>query len=274
MRRILRYGAGSFLISGIVYQHLHSSSIKDISVISNDGLKKTYGYDIHFKDIKRFKYFDRKQMKCKIKPRSDHLKDLMDNIHTFDILIIGGGPTATGLLLEASMRGLSCAFIDKRDLLCEKNYCKDIMQERYIPKLRWSELGEQIYLMDVIPYIIKYRDNITVCNNLWELIAQYCSSYVYWGIWHIKSMFSPYSKYFHRPKLILPKDMKCLFPLIKEKSYGIKTLGMYVNYKRLVIQSLLTSSIECYLACMQGATIANYVEFKDFIKDKIGRAHV
>jgi hypothetical protein len=37
---------------------------------------------------------------------------------------------------------------------------------------------------------------------------------------------------------------------------------------RMNINSLLTASIDKFIPGMKGATLANYVEFKDFIKDE------
>lgn len=40
---------------------------------------------------------------------------------------------------------------------------------------------------------------------------------------------------------------------------------------RQALHSLLTSSIDNYIPGMRGATLANYVEFKDFIKGTNGK---
>ena len=40
---------------------------------------------------------------------------------------------------------------------------------------------------------------------------------------------------------------------------------------RMNLNSLLTSTIDDYIPGMKGATLANYVEFKDFIKDENGK---
>ena len=37
--------------------------------------------------------------------------------HTFDVLIIGGGITGAGLALDAAVRGLKTALVEKRDFL-------------------------------------------------------------------------------------------------------------------------------------------------------------
>lgn len=40
---------------------------------------------------------------------------------------------------------------------------------------------------------------------------------------------------------------------------------------RMNINSLLTASIDKFIPGMKGATLANYVEFKDFIKNEEGK---
>jgi hypothetical protein len=40
---------------------------------------------------------------------------------------------------------------------------------------------------------------------------------------------------------------------------------------RMNLNSLFTSTIDDYIPGMKGATIANYVEFKSFLKDESGK---
>jgi glycerol-3-phosphate dehydrogenase len=40
---------------------------------------------------------------------------------------------------------------------------------------------------------------------------------------------------------------------------------------RMAINSLMTATIDDYISDMKGITLANYVEFKDFIKDESGQ---
>ena len=40
---------------------------------------------------------------------------------------------------------------------------------------------------------------------------------------------------------------------------------------RMNLNSLLTSTLDDYIPGMKGATIANYVEFKSFMKDEAGK---
>jgi hypothetical protein len=51
----------------------------------------------------------------KLKTRQEHLKELMKPDAQFDLLIVGGGASGAGVVLEAASRGLNCALIDKFD---------------------------------------------------------------------------------------------------------------------------------------------------------------
>jgi len=47
-------------------------------------------------------------------PRHQHLQKLKDG-DTFDLLVIGGGATGSGVALDAATRGLKVALIEKND---------------------------------------------------------------------------------------------------------------------------------------------------------------
>lgn len=50
-----------------------------------------------------------------MKTRDEHLKEIMDPMAEYDLLIIGGGANGAGVALEAASRGLKCAIVDSYD---------------------------------------------------------------------------------------------------------------------------------------------------------------
>jgi len=52
--------------------------------------------------------------------------------------------------------------------------------------------------------------------------------------------------------------------------YGVKMHEAQMIDSRMNLGCLFTSSIEKFIPGMKGATLANYVELKDFIKDGNG----
>jgi len=50
-----------------------------------------------------------------LKTREQHVKELRDPKTEFDLLIVGGGASGTGVVLEGASRGLKCAVIDQFD---------------------------------------------------------------------------------------------------------------------------------------------------------------
>lgn len=53
--------------------------------------------------------------------------------------------------------------------------------------------------------------------------------------------------------------------------YGVKMHEAQMIDSRMNLNCLFTSSIEKFIPGMKGSTLANYVEFKDYIKDKDGK---
>lgn len=47
------------------------------------------------------------------------LQELMDG-EEYDVLIIGGGATGAGVALDAQMRGLKVACVEREDFACKK----------------------------------------------------------------------------------------------------------------------------------------------------------
>ena len=44
-----------------------------------------------------------------------------------------------------------------------------------------------------------------------------------------------------------------------------------MNDSRMNINTILTASVYKYMPGMKGATLANYIEFRDFVKDDAGK---
>ena len=63
----------------------------------------------------RAKFDKRIKVDFKLKTRDEHLKQLQDPGAEYDLLIVGGGASGAGVVIDAASRGLNCALIDKFD---------------------------------------------------------------------------------------------------------------------------------------------------------------
>jgi len=91
---------------------------------------------------------------------------------------------------------------------------------------------------------------------------------------YMKQLFaSNYSSSLKAPKLLLKKRVKELYPdaTMMHGKYGVLMQEAQMVDGRMAINSLLTSTIDSYIPGMTGATLANYVEFRDYVKDANGK---
>lgn len=64
-------------------------------------------------DLKDIPYEKKVKFDYRLKTREENLKEL--GSADYDLLIIGGGASGCGVVLDAASRGLKCAVIDKFD---------------------------------------------------------------------------------------------------------------------------------------------------------------
>ena len=86
-------------------------------------------------------------------------------------------------------------------------------------------------------------------------------------------MGSDYSVSLSKPKILSKKSVTEKFPEAKmiHGKYGVLMQEAQMMDGRMAINSILTSSIDSYIPGMKGTTLANYVEFRDYVKDKDGK---
>lgn len=293
MRRIF-----SFVASGIAtgvayssYRRIHAQTLHKQEDISLDydpkDLEAKYGYDISLTKLGNYSLTDQHKLSPSFRSRAEHLSNLKDSSKVFDLLIIGGGCNGGGTLLEASTRGLNCALIDRGDFASETSsrstklihggvrYLEEVFRlERGLVekfKLVVEGLNERNFMLNTAPYMNKKIDIVVPCPNTLNLLYYSIGIGVYHFLSYFKWLFTDYTYKLPRPSFVSKNEMKNLFPVLKGDNYGVKFAEGQTNDSRLLIQTVLTSSQDDYVPNMKGATVANYVEFVDFIKDKEGK---
>ena len=75
------------------------------------------------------------------------------------------------------------------------------------------------------------------------------------------------------PRIVSQSQLASEFTGLKQLhgQYGSVMSETQMSDSRMNLQALFTSSIDDYIPGMKGATLANYVEMKDFIKDDNGK---
>ncbi len=288
LRRGLGIALGAGLLAGGVAISLHGRPLatkQDPHTSSSSDLYMPYGYNVFLKNAKHFKYFDRRKLRCNLKTREQHMGDLADEDNLFDVLVIGGGYTGAGVIYEAEMRGLMCALVDKGDFagadsgkssrLLHGQYFKESPTLVSGPVDRWLAMGaaleERSYLLNAAPYMIRPAELVLPCGNIFSAVYRYAGLMLYHVRYFLQSRSSGCTTFLPRPRLLSKVEMNLLFPSLKGDSYGVQFSELRTDDSRLVLQTLLTASLESYIACAKGAALGNYIEFVDFVKDGKGK---
>lgn len=225
----------------------------------------------------------------KLKTRDEHLSQMMDG-SLYDIVVIGAGASGAGVALDAASRGLKVAVVEKNDFgsgTSSKStklahggirYLEQMMKRQGNVKQSYSllkeALAERNYFLDSNPFQnSEIKIVIPDKSMLKTLFYNFPGTLVYHLIYLINSMNQESSSSIHGPKVVSPWGLRKLFPNIGiiRKYWGtMMHEGQFID-TRQGLNCLLTSTIHNYDKGFQGANIANYVTFKEFLKDENGK---
>jgi len=128
--------------------------------------------------------------------------------------------------------------------------------------------------LQAAPYLNKELNLLIPGNTfLGTALWFYPGAFLYHLMYMKQLLASNYSSSLKAPKLLLKKRVKELYPdaTMMHGKYGVLMQEAQMNDSRMAINSLFTSSIDSYIPGMKGATLANYVEFRDYVKDADGK---
>jgi glycerol-3-phosphate dehydrogenase len=188
----------------------------------------------------------------------------------FDVLIIGGGVTGAGLALDAALRGLRTALVEKRDFAAGTSSRSTKLIHgglRYLEHLDFALVREGLrerailtriapHLVEPFPFLIPiYKNPRRNYDHPLMMRA---------GLWLYDLLAGKYSFARHR-RLSRDEALK-LAPQLDPQ--GLKGAFLYydarTNDSRLVIEVMKA-------AHERGARIANYTRLTGFIKDEKGK---
>ncbi|XP_076452540.1 glycerol-3-phosphate dehydrogenase, mitochondrial-like [Babylonia areolata] len=208
----------------------------------------------------------RKYMYNPLPPRQDILQSLEEE--EFDILVIGGGATGTGVALDAVTRGLKTGLVEKFDFasgtssrstklihggvryLQKAVFNLDIEQYRMVKEA----LTERANLLDIAPHLATPFPIMLPVYKWWQLPY-------YWA--GIKMYDIVAGRQVLKPSYILSKSKALeLFPMLKKD----KLVGALVYYDGQHDDARMNVAL-AVTAVRYGASVANYTEVIDILKE-------
>jgi glycerol-3-phosphate dehydrogenase len=179
----------------------------------------------------------------------------------FDVLVVGGGATGTGIALDASLRGLNVALVERDDFASATSSRSTKLIHggvRYLEKavkqldpgqlaLVFDALHERATFLSVAPHLTRKLPILTPCYSWWEIPYYWAGMKFYDALSFTRRLGS--SRY------VSPKESAIQFPVIRTE--GLK--GSIVYFDGQMDDSRMNVSL-AMTAAANGATVANHVE--------------
>lgn len=266
MKKFLKLGLGAnaaFLLAG----YFNSKNSTDQLTLSNNiNIKKMdlETFTSYEKNLENFnKNFPDVYVNKPVLDREESLEKLQTE--KMDILIIGGGSSGAGLLMEADRKGYKVGLIESYDFSSGTSsrstklihggirYLQDVFTPgsgNHTEKLKlvFEALHERDFLLNSLPYMNNKVEIKIPYRNLFEMDYYYLGVFVYHFLYAMQK-----------------------FPSIANT---IPWPRVYFNKKQLsFFEGQMFDSRQCLLSITSGqnSTYANYTSFKEYIYDSQGK---
>lgn len=191
----------------------------------------------------------------------------------YDILVIGGGATGSGVALDAATRGLRVGLVERDDFAAGTSSRSTKLVHggiRYLEKAFWKldygqfklvvhALEERAQILQNAPHLCKSLPTMTPCYEWWELPYYWVGLKAYDLVAGTRMLHL--SRYFSK------KESLEAFPTLAVKNSLEKTLkGTVVYYDGQMNDSRLNVAIAC-TAALAGAAVLNHAEVVALKKD-------
>lgn len=225
--------------------------------------------------------------KFSFKTREQHIEEVETN-PDFDVVIIGGGATGAGAVLDGAFKGLRCLLVENYDFASGTSskstklihggvrYLSDVFALR--AKTKRSEnfqlvkeaLQERSFMIDNAFYMNKHMPIILPCKGLFDLCYFYGGSLIY----HLTyALFKNRETNvdFKLPSVMGKTQLQSEYPLLDPKyNWGVIYWDGVFNDARMAVDTVLTATIKDYLPGFKEANVLNYCRFDQFEKDQKG----
>ena len=135
-------------------------------------------------------------------------------------------------------------------------------------------LNERNYFLQAAPYQVKELSLLIPSPSLfWTIFWYFPGAFFYHMIYLKQLMNSNYTASLSGPKILSKRKVIYNYPnltALHGKWGSVMSEAQFLD-SRMNLNTLFTASIDNYIKGMEGATLANYVEFTDFIKNEDGK---
>ncbi|KAJ5808925.1 glycerol-3-phosphate dehydrogenase mitochondrial [Penicillium riverlandense] len=215
-----------------------------------------------------------------IKSRSEQIQDLKrsQEDEPYDLLVIGGGATGSGIALDAATRGLRVAVVERDDFSAGTSSKSTKLVHggvRYLEKAVWEldynqyklvkeALRERKYFLNTAPHLSQWLPIMVPLQKWWQAPYFWAGTKAYDFLAGSEGIESSY--FLTKSKAI------DAFPMLKRDS----VIGAMVYYDGAHNDSRMNVSL-AMTAALYGSTVVNHLEVTGLTKDESGKlngAHV
>lgn len=190
----------------------------------------------------------------------------------YDLLVIGGGATGTGIALDAATRGLKVALVERDDFSSGTSSKSTKLVHggvRYLEKAVWNldynqyklvkeALRERRYFLDTAPHLSSWLPIMLPLQKWWEAPYFWAGTKFYDFLAGSEGIESSY---------FLPRSKAInAFPMLKKDNL----FGALVYYDGQHNDSRMNTSL-AMTAALYGATVVNHLEVTGLEKDENGK---
>jgi glycerol-3-phosphate dehydrogenase len=211
----------------------------------------------------------------KVKSRAENLADLRkhnDSKDEYDLLIIGGGATGTGIAVDAATRGLKVALVERDDFSAGTSskstklvhggvrYLEKAVMNLDYPQLELviEALRERRTFLNVAPHLSNSLPILLPLQRWWEAPYMWCGTKAYDLLAGSQGLEGSY--FMSRSKAL------AAFPLLRTQNL----VGALIYYDGQHNDSRMNVSL-AMTASLFGATVLNHTEVTGLEKDASGR---
>ncbi|PGH03839.1 glycerol-3-phosphate dehydrogenase [Blastomyces parvus] len=190
----------------------------------------------------------------------------------YDLLVIGGGATGSGIALDAASRGLKVALIERDDFSAGTSSKSTKLVHggvRYLEKAVWEldynqyalvkeALRERKYFLHTAPHLSMWLPIMVPVQKWWQLPYFWAGTKFYDLLAGSEGIESSY--------FLTKSKALDAFPMLKKDNL----FGALVYYDGAHNDSRMNVSL-ALTAALYGATVVNHMEVTDLTKDELGR---
>lgn len=231
----------------------------------------------------------------KFKTREEHLKEVKTDPN-YEVLVIGGGITGAGVLLDASRKNLRTLLIESYDFSAGSSSKSTKLLHgglRYLENafkpfntnrgedfhLVQEALNERNLLLNTAPHLASKIGIVVPTTNLFWTFFYYTGCVVYQNFERVFAMLSRKSDNFTAklpfklpaPRVVFRNELQDMFPKLSPSyKYGVLMWDGQVDDSRLVVETILTATAMQDPAVRQNNAL-NFCRLVEFKKDANGR---